>query len=617
MPSELANAAIADALEELGDLYELDGAIVHRVVAYRAGAKAVREAPVSVAALARAGRAVELSGIGATLQEKIVALLDTGTIPAAEKLRARIPPGLIDLTRLPGLGPKRARLLHAELGIDSLDALREAALAGRLRGVRGLGAKFEQAVIAALERGVGEHRPSRLLLPKALALGQALVDGLAERGGAGTQVLLAGSARRLVDSVKDLDLVAVTTRPVSLAKALARLPEIESVAVAGRAGARGRTHSGVSVDLRIARPAQLGNLLQHFTGSGRHNAALRETAVRGALHVSEYGVLDDATGATSTCESEAEVYALLGLAYIEPELREDRGELAAAAHDFAASASVAGAAGTGAAGAGAEARRRAASTIDSAAGLPALIETADLKGDLHMHTVASDGRNTIEQMAHAARALGYEYLAITDHSASHGFGDEVSPEQLRRQIELVREADAAIPGIRLLAGSEVNILPDGSLDYEDALLAQLDWVIASVHTAFSMSEQAMTERMLAAIEHPLVDAIGHPTGRKIGRREPYAVDLGAVIEAAARTSTMLEINANPDRRDLNEVHARAAARAGVRLLIDSDAHGVERLPEIRWGVATARRAWLRAEDVANTRGWAEFARMRKRAGAGL
>ncbi len=629
MPSELSNAAIADALEELGDLYELDGAIVHRVVAYRTGAKAVREAPVSVAALAREGRAVELSGIGATLQEKILALIETGTIPAAEKLRARFPAGLIALTRLPGLGPKRARLLHSELGIGSLDALREAALAGRLRGVRGLGAKFETSVIEALERGVAERRAPRLLLPKALALGRTLADGLLERdaasgarkpatrgpassgpasrgptsrgsassrstatgpassspaasgSAAATTVLVAGSARRMVDSVKDLDLIAVTNRPVTLARSLARLPEIESVSAAGRAGARARTHSGVGVDLRIARPGQLGNLLQHFTGSGKHNAALREAAVRRGLHVSEYGILDDATGSARTCASEADVYDLLGLAYIEPELRESRGELAAAA--------------------------------EGGSGLPVLVQTADLRGDLHCHTVASDGRNTIEQMALAARALGYEYLAITDHSASHGFGDDVSPEQLERQIESVAEADAAIEGIRLLAGSEVNILPDGSLDYEDELLARLDWTIASVHTAFSMSEQAMTERMIAAIEHPLVDAIGHPTGRKIDRRDPYALDMGAVIEAAARTGTMLEINANPDRRDLNEIHARAAARAGVRILIDSDAHGVERLPEIRWGVATARRAWLQAKDVANTRGWAEFSALRKKA----
>jgi DNA polymerase (family 10) len=309
--------------------------------------------------------------------------------------------------------------------------------------------------------------------------------------------------------------------------------------------------------------------------------------------VSEYGVYDDESGTTATCESEQEVYAMLGLAYIEPELRENRGELAAAAVDFQRA--------TGGAG----------SRQSAASGLPKLIELSDIKGDLHCHTVASDGRDTIEAMAEGARERGYGYVAITDHSASHGFGDDVSPEQLRRQIELVREADASIEGIRILAGSEVNILPDGSLDYEDDLLAELDWVIASVHTAFGMSEQAMTERMISAIEHPLVDAIGHPTGRLIERREPYALDIQAVIEAAARTETMLEINANPDRRDLNEVHARAAAQAGVRILIDSDAHWVARFDVMRWGIATARRAWLTAGDVANTRPWEEFRKLGK------
>jgi len=586
--SELSNSAIADALEELGDLYELDGAIVHRVLAYRSGARAVREAPVSVAALAREGRATELAGIGGTLQEKILALAETGTIPAMEKLRAKVPPGLIALTRLPGVGPKRVRLLHSALGVDSLEALREAALAGRLRKVRGLGPKFEASVLESLERMAAEpggRGAARLLLPKALELGQALADGLKEAGGTGTEVLIAGSARRMADSVKDIDLIAVTRRPVALAKSLASLPEVEQAASAGKAGARGRSHSGVSIDLRIAKPGQLGNLLQHFTGSGKHNAALREAAVRAGLHVSEYGVSSDATGKTTTCASEREVYALLGLAYIEPELREDRGELAAAAPG-------------------------------SEPGLPRLIDLPDIKGDLHCHTVASDGHHTIEEMALAARERGYEYVAITDHSASHGFGNAVSPEELRLQIEHVREVDAQLEGIEVLAGSEVNILPDGSLDYEDELLAELDWVIASVHTAFGMGEEAMTGRMIAAMEHPLVDAIGHPTGRLIGRREPYALDLPAVIEAAARTGTMLEINANPNRRDLGDVHARAAARAGVRILIDSDAHWVERFAVMRWGIATARRAWLEAEDVANTRPWAEFAKLRKRARPG-
>jgi DNA polymerase (family X) len=579
---DLPNAAIADALEELGDLYELDGAIVHRVLAYRSAAKAVRDASVSVAALAREGRATELPGIGKTLQEKILTLLATGTTPSGERLRAKFPPGLIAITRLPGLGPKRARLLHSELGVDSPQALREAALAQRLRTVRGLGPKLEAGVLVALDEL--DARPAgatarRILLPRAIEIGEALIAGLTELGGDGTHVQLAGSTRRQADSVKDLDLIAITAHPGALANSLVKLEQIERVASASEAGAKARTHSGVGVDLRIAAPAQLGNLLQHFTGSGPHNAALREAAVRRGLHVSEYGILDDATHSTDTCAGEHAVYGRLGLEYIEPELRENRGELEAAA---------------------------------SAHGLPKLIELNDIRGDLHSHTVASDGHHTIEEMALAARERGYEYLAITDHSASHGFDNDVSPEQLRRQIELVHEANERIEGIELLAGSEVNILPDGSLDYDDELLARLDWAIASVHTSFGMGEQAMTERMLAAIEHPLIDAIGHPTGRLIGRRAPYAIDLDAIFAAAARTGTMLEINANPDRRDLSDVHARAAMRAGVQLVIDSDAHRTGTLANMRWGIATARRAWLTAEDVANTRPWPQFERARKR-----
>jgi DNA polymerase (family X) len=573
---ELSNAAIAEALEELGDLYELDGAIVHRVLAYRTAAKAVREASVPTAALALQGRATELPGIGKTLQEKIVALATTGAIPAAEKLRAKFPAGLIAITRLPGLGPKRARLIYSELGVGSLQELHEAALAQRLRTVRGLGPKLEESVLEALAKLDADGpaaRASRFLAPRALELAEGLAAGLAALAGDGASIHIAGSLRRQADSIKDVDLVAATTRPVTLAKGLAKLEQIESVGSAGKAGARGRTHAGIPVDLRIAAPGQLGDLLQHFTGSGRHNAALREAAVRRGLHVSEYGILDDASGRTEAFATEREVYERLGLAYIEPELREDRGELEAAR------------AGT----------------------LPELIELSDIRGDLHSHTVASDGHDTIEEMALAARERGYEYLAITDHSASHGFGNDVSPEQLCRQIELVREANARIEGIELLAGSEVNVLPDGSLDYEDELLAQLDWVIASVHTSFGMGEQRMTERMIAAIEHPLVRAIGHPTGRKIEAREPYALDLDAVFAAAARTGTLLEINANPDRRDLPDVHARAAARAGVTLVINSDAHRTRTLANMRWGVGTARRAWLTREQVANTRPWAELA----------
>ena len=573
---DLSNTAIAAAFDELGDLYELDGAIVHRVVAYRNAAKSVRDAPMSVAALTREGRVTELPGIGKTLEEKIAALLETGTIPAAEKLRAKFPPGLVELTRLPGLGPKRARKLFDELAIDSLDALETAANEHRLRGVKGFGPKFEEMVLAAFEAGIPEEAQPRVLLPKALGIGEQIVAALRAHP-ASERVELAGSARRGVDSVKDLDVIATASDPAALSAALADLDIIESCSRTGDAGARGRTHTGVSVDLRIVAPDQFGNLLQHFTGSKEHNMALREAAVRRGLHVSEYGVLDDADGDTHRCATEAEVYALLGLPYIEPELRENRGEL------------------------------------DPGFVPPRLITQQDLKGDLHMHTTASDGRNSIEEMAIAARDRGLQYIAITDHSATHGFGNHVTADELRRQIERVREVDARVEGIRVLAGTETNILPDGSPDYDDELLAELDWVVGSIHTAFQMTEAEMTARMIAAMEHPYIDVIGHPTGRKIERRAPYALDVPAIIEAAVRTQTMLEINSAPDRRDLNDIHARAAARAGARIVVNSDSHGVNTLGTTRWGIVTARRAWLTADDVLNTRPWEESAPLRKRA----
>lgn len=583
------NSQIAAALDELGDLYELDGAIVHRVVAYRNAAKAVRDASTSIAALVRAGRVTELSGIGATLETKLVALLDEGDIPQAVALRERFPPGLLEMTRLPGLGPKRARRLYEEMGIDSLDSLATAARQQRIRDLRGFGARAEERLLEAVERAVSEDggmtgpaHPRRFVLDRALAIGEQVLEVLRAHPAA-VRVELAGSARRWADSVKDLDVVAASDDPEALIAAFVALDAIEVVTSSGEAGARARTHSGMSLDLKIVAPDQFGSLLQHFTGNKQHNVALREAAVRRGLHVSEYGILDDATGETLRCATEEEVYAALGYAYVEPELREGRGELAAA-------------------------------VLDGGVGLPRLVTLKDLRGELHCHTTASDGRDEIEDMAHAALELGYEYLAITDHSASHGFGNEVSPQRLEEQIERIHAANLAIDGIELLAGSEVNILPSGTLDYEDELLARLDWAIASVHTSFGMDERAMTDRIVAAVEHPYVDAIGHLTGRKIEARPPYAVDVERVIEACARTGTMLEINGAPDRRDLNDVHARAAAAAGVPILVNTDAHRVATLSRTRpYGIATARRAWLTPEQVANTRPWQEFAALRKRA----
>lgn len=575
--SDPSNAQIAAALDELGDLYQLDGAAVHRVLAYHNGARSVRDAPGSVAQLAREGRATELPAIGATLQQKILALTETGQIPALEKLRARFPAGLVEMTRLPGLGPRRARRLYEELEIDSLESLRAAAQANRIRTLGGFGPKAEQQLLHALDAYAAAGGRSRVLLDRALAVGEELVAQIRAQPFT-VRAELAGSARRMAETVKDLDIVATATDTGALARAVAALPQVHSAQAPGENTVRIRTHSGLDVDVRIVAPDQFGNVLQHLTGSKQHNVALRELAVRRGLHISEYGVLDERTGVTHRCASEADVYALLGMRYIEPELRENRGELGAAQRG----------------------------------GLPTLVTLEDLRGELHAHTDASDGAATLEQMAQAAVAHGYEYLAITDHSASMGFGAGVSVEQLERQIQRIRELDAQLGSLKLLAGTEVNILPDGSLDYPDALLAKLDWVIASVHTSFRMDAAAMTARIVAAIEHPYVDCIGHLSGRKLGTRPAYELDFEAVLEAAARTGTMLEINSSPQRRDLDEVRARAAAAAGVRIVIDTDAHRTDGFAAARYGVATARRAWLSAAQVANTLAWEQLAPLRAR-----
>ncbi|HZI92269.1 MAG TPA: DNA polymerase/3'-5' exonuclease PolX [Thermoleophilaceae bacterium] len=578
MPRALRNAEIADAFEELATLYELDGAVVYRVLAYRNAAKSIRDSGVSVAEMAAQGRTEELAGIGKTIAEKIDALVAEGDIPSALKLKAKIPAGLVEITRIPGLGPKRTRALHRELGLETLDDLRKAAEEGRLRDAPGFGAKAEENVLAALAAGADGRPKARTLLSTALAVGEELVGGLRAHDSA-LRVELAGSARRLADTCKDLDIVAAARDPEKLAKAFAELPGVDEVTTSGQAGAKAVTHQGLAVDLRIVPEDSFGNLLQHFTGSGRHNEALRTAAVKKGLHVSEYGVADDNSGETHACATEEEVYGLLGMAWVPPELRENRGELEAARDG----------------------------------GLPELVRLEGIRGDLHCHTTASDGRNTIAEMAVGAKDRGYDYLAITDHSASHGFGNEVTADELRRQIERVAAADEKIEDFRILAGSEVNVLPDGSLDYDDDLLAELDWIVASAHTSFRMSESDMTDRIVTAIEHPLVDAIGHPTGRLIGSREPYALDVDAVIAAAARTGTFLEINANPNRRDLDDVYARAAVKAGVKIVIDSDAHGVDTLANMRFGLATARRGWLTAADVANTRSWDDLRALRPRA----
>jgi DNA polymerase (family 10) len=580
MVSGVRNAEIAAALDELADLNELDGAVVYRVVAYRQAARAVRESPVAIEQLAEQGRLTKLQGIGKTIEEKIKTLLETGEIPAAAKLKKKFPAALVEFTRLPGLGPKTARKIYEELGISSLEELRSAAEGERLRSIAGLGPRAEENILAALAARAETPASDRRLLSKVLPLAEGIVEELHAHPAA-HRVELAGSARRMTDTCKDIDIIATADDPQALGRALTELDVISDARAVGDAGARFVTHNGLKVDLRVVAPDQFGNLLQHLTGSKQHNMALREYAVRRGLHVSEYGIEDDRTKKTLKCASEQDVYAALGLDYIEPELREGRGELEAALEHR----------------------------------LPQLVTESDLRGDLHCHTTASDGRNTLQSMAKEARRRGYQYLAITDHSASFGFGKDVQPDELLRQVELVRELNRKSRGFKVLIGTEVNINTDGSLDYSDEVLAELDWVNASVHSSFRMGEKAMTERVLAAMDNPFVDAIGHLTGRLILKRDPYPLDIERIFEHAVKTGTMLEINSNPDRRDLTDMHARLAAEAGVRIVINSDAHGTETLALIRFGVATARRAWLSAGQIANTRPLAELKRMRKRTAA--
>jgi len=580
----MRNAEIAAQIRELGVLYEIDGADRFRVLAYKEAAKTIQDSPVSVQQLSVDGRLTELPNVGKTMAQKIETLLETGSIPSADKLKQKFPASLVSVTRVPGLGAKKVRRLHDELGVSDLDSLRAAAEQGEIREMKGFGAKVEEKVLAQLETLSDEgDEAERRILSKVLPVAQELVEAIEAHPSSG-KVAITGSARRWGETCKDIDLIATSDDPRALGKALA---EHELVAQASSAGGKGTsvlTHTGVKVDLRITPEETFGNLLQHFTGSMEHNVQLRERALKRGLSVSEHGVTETEPkkgrkAKVYRYEDEADVYELLGLDYIEPELRQGRGEIEAA----------------------------------ESGELPELVTVADMKGDLHSHTTLSDGRNSVDEMAQAARKRGYGYLAITDHSSSHGFGDHVTPQRLAKRIEeIAKWNDGGPKGFRLLSGSEVNVGTNGELDYSDELLSELDWVIASVHTSFGISEKAMTERVVAAIEHPLVDCIGHLTGRLLLRREPYAIDIERVVEAAAANGTMIEINGNPNRRDLNEGHARLAAEAGVMICCNTDAHGVDTLENMAYAVATARRAWLTKKQVANARVWRSFAPLRKR-----
>lgn len=563
------NAELADQLDLLADLSELLGEESFRVLAYRRAAARIRETPAPVAELALAGRAKELPGIGRTIEQKVVEAVQTGEIQALRRRREQVPLGVVDFLRLPGVGPKLAARIWTQLGITTLDGLRAAAEQGRLRELPGLGARSEEKILRALEAGAGERGEPRRLLGRALPAVRRAVEELA-RHPAALAVSEAGSVRRRRETVRDLDLVATSDDAPALIAAFCEAEWVAEVLARGETKATVAGHDGLRYDLRVVPPECYGNVLQHFTGSKEHNIALREEAQRRGLSVSEYGVTDVATGEVVTHRSEEELYRFLGYDFIPPELREGSGELQAAR----------------------EGR------------LPPLVELADLRGELHAHSDwSADGRDSIEAMARAARARGYRYLCVTDHSHYLREG------RLEAQWEEIDAVNERVRPFRVLRGIEVNIRADGTLDVPDDVLAQLDWVVASLHTSF---ERSPTERILAAIENPHVDCIGHLTGRRLLRREGAPVDVERVVERAAETGTALELNSQPDRLDLRDTHARLAGEAGVLVPVTTDAHSTAALANAELGVAQARRAWLTAAQVLNTRSWREIERLRRR-----
>ena len=571
----LSNGEIAQIIDLLGDLYEIDGAVVYRVLAYRKAAASMRETPESVWRLSEEGRLTRLDGIGDTIAAKVRELRETGTLVSLEKLRAKLPESLVEIKRLPGVGAKTAKRIYDELGISTLAELEAAAAAGTLRGHAGIAEKKEQAILESIAAG-GGARKSVLILERALRLSEAILEGLRAHETC-VRASEAGSLRRRVEVVGDIDLIAASDDPASL---IGWFCEQEIAAqVVGRGDTKGSiiTNDGVQVDLRVVPPAAFGNLLQHFTGSKAHNVAMREDAVKRGLKVSEWGIETVETGEVFQTGEEDEVYRHLGYQPVPPELREGTVELA---------------------------RARAGT-------LPALVEIGDVRGDMHTHTTASDGNATLEEMVEAARASGLEYMAVTDHSAGVGMGIGLEPAALPRHLERIRELAATLDGFTLLAGVEVDVMVDGSLYYDDELLAQVDWVVASLHVGQRQDSARATRRMLAAIDNPYVDVIAHPSGRLLGRRDGYDFDMQAVAEAAARSGTFLEINCGPNRLDLRPSHARAAIEAGVKLVISTDAHRSTSFAHRALGVAMARRAWATADDIANTRTWAELDRLRK------
>jgi len=560
----LTNREVARILQTIADYLEIKGEVIYKALAYRRAADNIVNLGRDINEVWREGKLRDIPGVGEALSKKLGELLGTGRLGYYEQLQEEIPSGVVELLAIPDVGPKTAKLLWERLGIASVAEAERAARQGQLRHLPGLGLKSEAKILAGIQ--ALHRRSDRISLGTAWPVAQEVLAALGNDCPAVQRATTAGSLRRMKATIGDIDLLVASTEPEAVMEAFVSLPQVGKVSLRGLTKTSVILHNGLQVDLRVLPPERYGSLLQYFTGSKAHNVALRGLAQSQGLSLSEYGFKRGEE--EIICAEEKEVYQALGLLWIPPELREDRGEIEAA----------------------------------QSGALPELIELADIQGDLHIHTDWSDGAVSLAQMAEAARARGYRYAVISDHSHGLGVAGGLTAERLREQraeIDRLNE-EQRTSDLRLLQGAEVEIKADGSLDFPDEVLAELDVVIASLHSGLRQERERITARLISAMRNPHVDIIGHPLGRIIGQREESAVDIDAVLEAAAETGTIMEVNAIPARLDLDDVHIRRAVKMGVKLAINSDAHNLESLAVMAYGVATARRGWAEARDVVNT-----------------
>lgn len=568
----MENIQIAKTFDEVADLLEIQGANPFRVRAYRNAARTIGTLGTPVETILKNnGHALEaLPGIGADLAGKITRICRTGELPLLAQLTRKTPESLVAMLRIPGVGPKRAKLIYTKLGVKTVAQLERAARAGRLSTLRGMGKTLERTILQGIEQD--KAHVARVPLADAEAYIRPLVEALRATPGV-EQLDVAGSFRRRSETVGDVDILVASSQAPAVADAFLGYHDVKQVRARGDTKCAIVLRSGLQVDLRIVPGSSYGAALHYFTGSKPHNIAIRLLGVKRHLKINEYGVFRGTRQIGG--RTEAEVFKAVGLPWIPPELRENRGEIEAA-----------------------RAKR-----------LPRLVELADIRGDLQMHTDATDGKNTLAEMVAACEARGYEYIAITDHTKAVRVAGGLTKAGFRKQSRAIDAVRKHVSKLVVLKGAEVDILDDGSLDLDDEALAALDVVIVSVHSRFNMSNAEMTRRIVHALQHPRVHILGHPTGRLIGKREPYPVDMGEIIKAARDHGVLLEINAQPDRLDLSDLHIQMARQAGVKLVVSTDAHRVQELECMRYGVDQARRGWCEAKDVANACHLAAFGKL--------